>query len=382
MSTQSTSTLRIDLDAYRHNLTLIRTFIAPDSDIIPVIKNNAYGHGMIPIAKAAIEFGVPMLATSSIAEGIELRQEFPKTPILTLLQPSEDELISAIRQSLTLTISDTATAERVGSLAQKLNTVVRVHCEVDTGMGRQGFFLESAAELLQQISRISNVDIEGIYTHFPTADEVDDSFTVSQIRNFRQLLKELSRDGIPYEISHAANSAGVLNYTSSYFDMVRPGIITYGIQPNNTVPLDNHFRPVASWTTRVVLVRNLPGGVGISYGRTYNTKSAERIAVIPVGYGDGYPRALSNCGEVLIHGKRCPIRGRVTMNEFMVDVTHLHSVSPGDTVTLLGKNGTGLIRAEELAQLCGTIGYEIMTGIAPHVDRQYVPNTTDTDLNP
>ena len=172
-----------------------------------------------------------------------------------------------------------------------------------------------------------------------------------------------------------ANSAGILNYPGSYFDLVRPGIICYGIHPSNTVPSDSPYRPVASWTSRVVLVRELPGGVGISYGRTYSTQSAERIAVIPVGYGDGYPRALSNCGEVLIHGKRCPIRGRVTMNEIMVDITHLPSVSPGDLVTLLGQNGTELIRAEELADICDTIGYEILTGIASHVDRKYLPDT-------
>ncbi len=378
MSTQSTSTLRIDLDAYHHNLKLIREQIGPDSDIIPVLKSNAYGHGMLAMAKSAMELNLPILSVASISESIELREAFPKTPILALLQPSDDELIPAIRNNITLTISDAATAERAGSLAQKLNTVVSVHCEIDTGMGRQGILLESATELLQQISRIPNVDIEGIYTHFPSADEPEDSFTVNQIRHFRQLLKEVSKDGIPYEIAHAANSAAILNYPNAILDLVRPGIITYGIHPTNSVPKDTPFRPVASWTSRVVLVRNLPGGVGISYGRSYKTERPERIAVIPVGYGDGYPRFLSNKGEVLIHGTRCPIRGRITMNEIMVDVNHLPSVAPGDSVTLIGQNGREHIRAEDLAEQCNTIGYEIMTGIASHVERLHVSHAQTT----
>ena len=376
MSTPSTSKLRIDLDAYRNNLKFIQEHIGPDTNIIPVIKNNAYGHGMTQIATAAMNMTPPMLAVGSVAEGIELRKEFSNIPILCLLQPSDDELILAIRNALTLTISDAATAERAGSLAHKLNTVVSVHCEIDTGMGRQGILLEAATDFLQQISRIPNLDIEGIFTHFSSSDETDDSFTGNQIRNFRHLLKEVSRDGIPYEIAHAANSAAILNYPNSYFDLVRPGIITYGIHPTNTIPIDSPFQPVASWTSRVVLVRTLPGGVGVSYGRTYKTERAERFAIIPVGYGDGYPRILSNRGEVLIHGTRCPIRGRVTMNEIIVDVTHLPSVSPGDLVTLIGQNGREVIRAEDLAQLCNTIGYEILTGIAAHVERQYISNTT------
>ena len=378
MNVPSTSTLRIDLNAYRHNLKCIQSMIGDECGIIPVVKSNAYGHGAIPIAEAAIHEKVPMLAVATVAEGVALREAFPDIPILTLLQPSEDELVAAIRNSLTLTLSDLKTAERAGELAGKSNRILSVHCEIDTGMGRQGFQLDAEPKALLKITRISHVDIQGIFTHFPDADQDDPTFTNNQIKHFRHQIKDLSRSGIPFEMTHAANSAGLLNYPTSYFDMVRPGILTYGIFPTNDVPQETPFRPVASWMTRIVLVRNLPGGVGISYGRTYRTSSPERIAVLPIGYADGYPRALSNQGEVIIRGVRCPIRGTVTMNETMVDVTHLPNVAVGDTVTLIGQEGSVRIRAEELAQRCNTIGYEILTGIGMHVRRVYHPQTQPT----
>lgn len=371
MTGPATSTLYVDLDAYAENLRLVRDSLTDPCDLIPVIKSNAYGHGMIPIAERAVQEGVTMLAVATVGEGFELRERFPSLPILCLVQPDYDEVMSGVRAGLRFTVSDLATAERIGECAQKAKTIVAIHCEIDTGMGRQGFQLEGAAKSLLKLTRISNVDIEGVFTHFSVADTPDDLFTLSQIKLFRQLLKELSSDGIPFEMSHAANSAGVLYHPDSHLDFVRPGIITYGIHPNNDVPEDWPFRPVAQWCSSIVLIRELPGGVGISYGRTYKTSAAETIAVVPVGYGDGYPRALSNQAEVLVRGQRCPVRGTVTMNQILVDVSGVSGVCRGDGVTLIGRDGDEEIRAEELASLADTIGYEILTGIGPQVARQY-----------
>jgi alanine racemase len=314
-----------------------------------------------------------MLAVATVAEGLELRDAYPDIPILVLVQPSDDELALAIQNGLHLTLSDLKTAERIGEIARKANRIVDVHCEIDTGMGRQGFQIDVEPKAILKITRISNVDIEGIFTHFPDADRDDSTFTLNQIKIFRQQLRDLSDTGIPFEMAHAANSAAILNHRTSYFNLVRPGIITYGVYPNNSVPEDTPFHPVANWTTRIVLVRDLPGGVGISYGRTYRTTSPECVAVLPVGYADGYPRALSNRGEVLIRGVRCPVRGAVTMNETVVDVSHVPNATAGDSVTLIGQEGNERIRVEELAEKCDTIGYEILTGIGPGVARDYHP---------
>ncbi|MFP6584272.1 MAG: alanine racemase [Candidatus Hydrogenedentota bacterium] len=373
MSAHATSTLHVDLNAYAHNLRVIQKMLENDCLIVPVVKSDAYGHGMVPIASRALQANISMLAVATVGEGLVLREAFPMIPILCLVQPSDDELMAGIRTGLRFTVSDLGTAERIGELAHKAKKIVAIHCEVDTGMGRQGFHLDESAKSMLKITRISNIDLEGVFTHFPVADARDESFTANQIRSFKQLLKQLARDGIPFEVGHAANSAAILNHPDSHFDVVRPGIITYGIYPDNVVPGDSPFEPVASWTSRIVLLRELPADAGISYGRRYKTTQQERIAVVPVGYGDGYPRALSNRADVLVRGQRCPVRGTVTMNQIMIDVTHVGGVAVGDTVTLIGEDGEQGIRAEELADRAGTIGYEIMTGIGPQVAREYHP---------
>jgi alanine racemase len=372
MIVSSTSTLYVDPDAYRYNLQHIQKLIGDDCAVMPVLKGNAYGHGAIELARVAAEEGVGMLAVATVSEGVELREAFPDVAILTLLQPSEDELSFALEHELHLTLSDLQTAEKVGDLARDMKKIIDVHCELETGMGRQGFQLDLEPKALLNLTRISSLNIEGVYTHFPDADLEDETFTINQIKKFKQFIGQLSKSGISYDVTHAANSAAVLNHPSSFFDMVRPGIITYGLHPHNSVPSDFPFRVVGRWTTRVVLLRELPEGSSISYGRTYTTSTTERIAVLPVGYADGFPRGLSNKGEVIIRGVRCPIRGNITMNEVMVDVSHLPNVATGDVVTLIGSDGDECIRAEELAAHCGTISYEILTGISSRIRREYV----------
>ena len=239
-------------------------------------------------------------------------------------------------------------------------------------MGRQGFNLETAAESLLQLARISNLDIEGIATHFATADSTDDFHGENQIKIFKNFLKEVDHDGIPYEITHAANSAAIINVNNCELDMVRPGLMTYGVWPTDRPVHPSPLHPVARWASTLVLIKPMPGGVGIGYGRTYKTPSPQRIAMIPVGYADGYPHRLSNRSEVLVRGVRCAVRGRVSMDMISVDVSDVRDASVGDIATLIGKDGDQEITVEELAEKADTIPYEILTGIGNRVERRYL----------
>ena len=367
------STLRVDLDAYAHNLRYVRERIPADCAVIAVVKADAYGLGAAPIARRAIQEGVLMLAVATIDEGISLRQQGIEAPILVLIQPPHEALGATIEFRLRLTISDVATAERLGDAARKQKRVAQVHCEIDTGMGRQGFLAETAVADVLAITRVSNVDIEGISTHFPSADAANDQFTVNQVKIFRQLLKQLEKQGVPYEIAHAANSAGIVNFPGASLNAVRAGLVTFGVWPGDTPPPEEPLRTVAQWTSRIVLVKEIPGGASVGYSRTYRAPSRMVAAVAPVGYADGYPLALSNNAEVLIRSVRCPVRGRVSMDQIVVDVTEVPGVSAGDDVILLGGSGGKRITVEELATRAQTIPYEILTGIGQRVTRTYAP---------
>jgi alanine racemase len=367
----ATSQLLVDLGAYAYNLREARKRIPEECKIMAVVKANAYGHGAVPVARKAIEFGAAMLGVATVEEGISLRKADIHAPILVLVQPSEEALGPALNHGLRLTISNTTIGDRLGDLARRMNKVVPIHCKIDSGMGRQGFDIEGAAEELLSLTRISHIDIEGICTHFPTANIPADGYTQNQVRSFRHLLRQLDKQGIPYEMVHAANSAAIVNFPASYFDMVRPGIMSYGVWPVDDTPPDPPLRQVARWETSIVLIKEVRENTSLGYGRTYQTTHRMRCALAPVGYGDGYPFSLSNKGEVLIHGARCPIRGRVSMDQIIIDVTNVPSAAVGDPVVLMGSDGAQRITAEELAQRAGTIPYEILTGIAPRVARVY-----------
>lgn len=372
MSNTASSCAIIDLDAYAHNLGVVRRFTEDQAGIIAVIKANAYGHGLLPVARKAIETGVRMLGVAAVDEGIALREGGIDAPVLVMVQPASDVLEAILEYNLTLMVSDVATAERLGELAQRACRVVPLHCKIDTGMGRQGFGIETAADDLQYLTRISHIDIEGIATHFPVADTPEDPYIYNQIKTFKQLLKRLDRHGIPYEMAHAANSAAIVNYKGSTFDMVRPGLITYGVWPTAATPAPSLIKRVLRWETRIVQVRRIDPGASIGYGRTYTTPRSMRAAILPVGYADGYKHALSNRAEVLIHGQRCPVRGSVCMDQIVVDVSQLPDVKTGDTATLIGTDGQETITAEELAERARTIPYDILTGIGARVAREYL----------
>jgi alanine racemase len=371
MSTTAPSRAIVNLGHYAHNLGVVRQLAGANVGIIATVKANAYGHGMITLAQKALAEKVAMLGVATVEEGAELRQAGITAPILVYFQPEAAALAAAVNHGLSITVCDVETARQIGETARRLNKLARIHCMVDTGMGRQGFPLDSALASMEFITRMSRIDIVGLATHFPSADVAEDAFTYGQIRAFRQLLKMAGKMGIPYEMAHAANSAAIVNYPSAAYDAVRPGLMSYGVWPAQDPPARKLLKPVLRWETRVTQVKELPAGSTVGYGRTYTTDVRMIAAILPVGYADGYPHHLSNKADVLMHGRRCPVRGTICMDQVVVDVSHLGEVKAGDVVTLIGEDGSEHITAEELALRAGTIPYEILAGIGPRVHREY-----------
>lgn len=362
----------IDLEAYAANLGVVRRLIGPQPRIVAVVKANAYGHGLVRMARAARDAGAGMIAVAMLHEAVSLREAGIDAPILVMVQPDPEALPAAVAHHLEVMVSDTAAAEALGEAARRAGTVAAIHCKIDTGMGRQGFPLETAVRDIQKITRLSHLDVVGMATHFPNAEAPDDVYTHNQIKNFRQALRAIEKAGVPFETVHAANSAAVVNYHDSLFDAVRVGLMTYGVWPSEGTPVAGLLRPVLRWEARIAQVRELPTGATIGYGSTYTTPAPMRAAVLPVGYADGYRIQLSNHADVLIHGQRCPVRGRVSMDQTVVDVTHLPvPPRPGETAVLIGGDGGERITAEELAERAGTIPYDILTGIGRRVWREY-----------
>lgn len=372
MSNIAPSRAIVDLDAYAHNLRVVRQMIPKGCRVMAVVKADAYGHGAVPLANRALAEGVDMLGVATVDEGVVLRKADIEAPILVLVQVCDDALAAAIEYDLHLTISDARTGERLGEQARRVNKVIPIHCKVDSGMGRQGFEFERALDDMRFLTRVSHVDIEGIATHFPVAGSARDPFTANQIKAFKHLLRQLDREGIPYEVAHAANSAAIINYPNSTFDMVRPGLMTYGAWPTDTAPQDSTLRPVLRWETRIVLIKELEPGLTIGYGRTYTTHEPMRAALLPVGYEDGYKYSLANKAEVLIRGKRCSVCGNVSMDQIVVDVSEVPGAAVGDAVTLIGTDGGQTVTVEELAGKAQTIPHDFLVGIGSRVERDYV----------
>lgn len=372
MSSRHPSRAIIDLNAYASNLALVRRFAGSGTALIPVLKANAYGHGAVPLAKKALEVEPLLLGVATVEEAIQLRKAGIDAPILLMLQPNSDALPLCIQYKLTLVLSDTGLADKLGAFAAQANWTAPVHIKVDTGMGRQGAALDDALNTIQYMSRIVHVDIQGICTHFSSSEIQEDSFTYGQIKKFKSLMKQIDKIGIPYEITHAANSAAIVHYRESHFDAVRPGLVTYGVWPSREKANTPQLKPVMRWETRIVHLRELATGSTIGYGRTYTTTGETKTAILPVGYADGFRHSLSNNADVLIRGQRCPVRGAVSMDQIVVDVSALAHVATGDAVTLIGKDGSQEITVEEMAAKAGTIPYDILTGIGARVHREYL----------
>ncbi len=349
---------QIDLEAIRHNLGEVKK--RSGAKLLAVIKANAYGHGAIRVARATEDM-VDYFAVATIEEAIDLRENGIRTPILILGYLSPEYFSELVRYDITQTIFDYESAQLLAKAGG------RAHIAVDTGMSRIGFPVsEESVGIIKKIVSLDGIDVEGIFTHFASADEEDKAFTHLQYERFSWLCKRLCEEGVNIPIKHVSNSAAIIDMPQYSLDMVRSGIITYGLRPSNEVGEFNLI-PALKLKSHVVNVKTLPKGVPISYGRTFVTSRESVIATVPVGYADGYPRALSNKGRVMIHGKSAPIVGRVCMDQFMIDVTEVENVRVGDEVSLIDEN----ITADEIAKLEGTINYETVCKISDRVPRLY-----------
>src|SRR3989338_7998359 len=358
----------INLRNLAYNFQQIKKLLGPKPKIMVTVKADAYGHGLIPVAKKLISCGVDYLGTASIDEGIKLRKQNIRAPILVLGMFLEKDIAPLFRYKLIPAVCTEDLALALNKRAKELGKPIDIHIKVDTGMGRLGVLHTEAFEFVKKIYHLKFINIQGIFTHFPLAD-ADKKFTLSQINLFNRLIERLKSQGINIPLVHAANSMGVIGFKRSHFNLVRPGLVIYGLYPKKNLALK--LKPVLSLKTKIIYFKKLPPGFGISYGHTYFTKKNTTIVTLPIGYGDGYPRNLSNRGPVLIGGKHFRVSGRICMDQIMVDVGSL-SVRPGDEVVLIGAQGKQRITAEELAGLSETISYEIVCGLGSRIPRVYI----------
>lgn len=361
--------VEIDLEAIAYNVRRIREIIGPGVSILAVLKADAYGHGAITVARTAINNGVSYCGVASVNEATRLRDAGIDAPILVLGYTPAWLVREALLRDITLTLYDLDIARVVSRAALELRRTARVHIKVDTGMSRLGLLPDQVVPFVEAVRELPALDLEGIFTHFSVADDEDMEYTRWQLARFRAVLDSLKEVGVTFRLVHCANSAALLRLPESRFNMVRLGLAMYGLRPSPHVPLPAGFRPALTWKTTIAQVKTLPPGTFVSYGNTYCTEKEETIAVIPVGYADGFRRAPTHWREVLVHGRRAPIVGRVCMDQTMIKVDHIPNVRVGDEVVLIGRQGEDEISAEEVADWLGTINYEVVSEILARVPR-------------
>jgi alanine racemase len=359
----------IYLDRLINNYKLVKRKVH-NAKIMAAIKADAYGHGAIEVARALELEGARMFGVASVEEGVELRQAGINSKILILSPILYSQIDAVLHYKLIPTISELGFFKALQKRLKQLRTSTAVHIEVDTGMTRTGIPCGDAADAIRMTNKSSLIRIEGIFSHFPLADG-NGSFTQKQIVEFGRLIEQLRNENISPPFVHLANSSGVFKHPGSHFNLVRPGIALYGLTSVPTIQYGKSFVPVMALKSRIVNMRTVPSHTSISYGHTYTTEKKSTIATVSVGYGDGYPRMLSNIGEVLVRGKRAPIVGTICMDLIMIDTTHVPEVSIGDVATLIGRDGHEEITAEECAKKAHTIVYEITSGIGPRVARVF-----------
>jgi alanine racemase len=372
----------VDLDAIAHNARGLKERAGEGTELMAVVKANAYGHGAVPVARTALENGANRLAVNRVLEGVELRQAGLTAPILILgySLPSESETI--VRWDLTPTVTTVEGALALSALSVRQGKVIPIHVKVDTGMGRFGLLPDEVVPFVRRIAELPGLKLEGLFTHFAVADLADKTYTRRQFELYMQVVRQLGEAGFAIPLKHVANSATNLDLPEMHLDMVRCGIALYGLRPSDEVEPAIPLKPAMALKSRVARVRTLPPGSSISYGCTYTTTRPTPVALVPVGYGDGYHRILSNKGSVLIGGKRAPIVGRVCMDQFVVDVTGHEGVRQDDEVVVFGRQGEEEISAEEVATLAGTINYEVVTSILPRVTRVYLKGGQVVEVRP
>lgn len=361
----------IDLDAIASNVEAIKSFVGAQTDVIASVKANAYGHGLLPVARTALGAGATWLAVHRIQAAIALREAGIESPVLLLghVLPSAVGLV--LRHRITPTLVDWETARL---LSARADHPVPVHIKIDTGMSRYGLEPDRAVDFVRDVAALPNITIEGLFSHFAAADEPNLDFARRQWTRFQEILQAIEDAGYAIPMPHICNSAGVITMPEAHLAAVRPGLLIYGMAPSPESMPDFPLRRALTLKSTVIKVRDLAPGTTISYGRTFVTRHATRVVLVSLGYGDGYPRMASNRGSVLIHGRRAPIRGRICMDQLVVEVTDIPNVAVGDEVVAIGRQGDGEITPEEVGAWAHTINYEITTSLLPQVVRVYRQN--------
>ena len=368
----------VDLSAIRHNVRQARRAVGEGRNVLAVVKADAYGHGAVPVAQAALEAGASMLGVADAAEGAELRDAGIGCPIVMLGVLLEREIESVVRHQLSPTVTPPALIEPLDREAVKQDEALGVHVMVDTGMTRAGLPPADVPGVLKQIRESKKLRLAGLATHFASAEDPAKGFALEQLERFRKLLDTIG-DRLPDGVLlHTANSAAIFALPEAHFDVVRQGLTLYGMYPDDSLREQVELRPALSLKASIAYLRSVPGGTPVGYGSTYVTSGPTTTAAVPLGYNDGYCRAYSNKAQALVSGRRVPVVGRVSMDCITLDVTAAPEAAVGDTVTLIGRDGQEAVAAEELAEIRGSIPYEVTCAIGRRVPRVYV----DTDQEP
>ena len=358
----------IDLGAISHNVAAIRKKIGSQRGLMAVVKADGYGHGAVEVSRTALRNGADSLAVALPEEGQHLREAGVEAPILVLGLIQPEEAWKVVDSQLDQTVSSIALLEALDQEAGNASTQINVHVKVETGLGRIGVEPHEVVLFLRRARSYRNLKVAGLFSHFSAADERDKTFSQHQLQLFEQTIREIRHAGIELPQRHMANSAATLDLPESYYDLVRPGLIIYGLYPSTEVSHSIEVKPAMTLKTKVCYLKTVPQGTPISYGRTFVAKKQTRVATLPLGYGDGYKRALANKGEVLIKGRRAPVIGRICMDMCMIDVSDVPDVQAGDEAIVFGQEPT----ADELAAKIGTINYEVVTTVGKRVPRVYV----------
>jgi alanine racemase len=364
--------LEVDLDAIARNTRLIKELVGPEVAVLVSLKADAYGHGALPVARTVLRNGASWLGVATVSEARPLRQAGITAPMLIFGYTAPWQAREAVHLDLSITVFSIEAAQALSRAACELQRTVRVHVKIDTGMGRLGLRAENVRSIIaffEELEILPGLVVEGMFTHFSSADSADPSYTQRQIARFARVLDGLERHNLRPAIVHAANSAATLAWPEMRYNLVRPGIAIYGLSPSEAVRLPFGFRPALAFRTQVVQLSELAAGEGISYGATYVTEGPTRVATLPVGYADGFRRGPTTWGEVLVRGQRAPLIGRVCMDQCMIDVTRIADVRVGDEVTLIGQQGDDELTAEAVAARLGTIHYEVVAELLARVPR-------------
>lgn len=359
----------VDRTAFLHNLACVRSYCAGGATIMAVVKANAYGHGVIGMSRAALEGGAAALAVARVEEGLELRRAGITAPVLVFELPDEPQIGHALAEDLTLTVGTLAGADAISRSAGRSGKKAAVHVKVDTGMGRLGIDWMRAAAEIESVVRLPHLELAGLYSHFATAGEPDPAYARLQLERFHGVLESIGRKKIEVPVRHMANTGAIVTMPEAHLDMVRPGIMLYGYMPDRGLAQRFPVRPVLSLVSAIALLKTVPPGTPVSYGRRYVAPSRTVIATVPVGYADGFSRQLTGRAQALIHGKRYPVVGTICMDHCMLDLGEHPGCTTGDEVVLIGKSGAEECTAWDIAETLGTIPYEITCQISARVRR-------------